>query len=163
MKKQILSEEFKRMQKLAGIINEAQSTEYNVDDFIYKTSNERPKKDDWVLKFKQANQMDFKSGELKKKDYKYFPVKVPMESFLNPEDLKIIATNNPKLIKDGIPSLNINESQSVMFKNKKYYIENPEGKEKVFAFLDPELKQIAKINNKTLMFNVKDLDDNLIK
>jgi hypothetical protein len=73
MKKQILSEEFKRMQKLAGIINEAQSTEYNVDDFIYKTSNERPKKDDWVLKFKQANQMDFKSGELKKKDYKYFP------------------------------------------------------------------------------------------
>jgi hypothetical protein len=34
MKKQILSEELKRMQKLAGIITESQSKEYTVDDFI---------------------------------------------------------------------------------------------------------------------------------
>jgi hypothetical protein len=34
MKKQILSEEFKRMQKLAGIITESQLTKYTVDDFI---------------------------------------------------------------------------------------------------------------------------------
>jgi hypothetical protein len=66
MKKQILSEEFKRMQKLAGIINETQSTEYTVDDFILqndgkdffqsffdaiykdKTQLDPDKKEDWA-------------------------------------------------------------------------------------------------------------------
>jgi hypothetical protein len=69
---------------------------------------------------------------------------------------------NENLSKEGILSLNINESQTIIFKDRKYYIENPKGKEKVFAFSDPELKQIVKINNKTLMFNIKDLEDILI-
>jgi hypothetical protein len=106
-----MNNEFLHMQKLAGLITESEyqakmnEGKFEIDKFIYKTSNITPKKDDWILKFKQANQIDFKSGELKKKDYEYFPVKVPMASFINPEDLKIIATNNPKLIKDGIASL----------------------------------------------------------
>ena len=78
-----------------------------IGEYYYQYSSQSPKKDDWVLKFKQANQMDFKSGELSKKDYKYFPVKVPMDAFLNPEDLKITASNDPKLVKDGIPPLTI--------------------------------------------------------
>lgn len=41
MEKQILSEEFKRMQKLASIINEAQSTEYTVDDFILQNDGKK--------------------------------------------------------------------------------------------------------------------------
>lgn len=57
----------------------------------------------------------------------------------------------------------INESQSIMFKSKKYYIDNPEGKEKVFAYNDPELKQVAKLNGKTLMFKTTDIEDLLIK
>jgi hypothetical protein len=134
-----------------------------INNFTYKTSKERPKKDDWVLKFKQVNQLDFKLGDLKKKNYEYFPVKVPLESFLNPEDLKIIATNDPKLIKDGIPILTMNESQSITYKSKTYYIEDTEGKQKIFAYSDPELKQVAKINGKTLMFNTKDIKDMLIK
>ena len=57
----------------------------------------------------------------------------------------------------------INESQSIIFKSKKYYIDNPEGKEKVFAYNDPELKQVAKLNGKTLMFKTTDIEDLLIK
>jgi hypothetical protein len=66
MEKQIISEEFKRMQKLAGIITESQSTEYTVDDFILqndgkdffqpffdaiykdKTQLDPDKKEDWA-------------------------------------------------------------------------------------------------------------------
>lgn len=55
------------------------------------------------------------------------------------------------------------ENQEIEYKGKKYYIESPEGKEKVFAYLDKELKQVAKIGDKTLMFNTKDIEDKLIK
>jgi hypothetical protein len=66
MEKQIISEEFKRMQKLAGIITESQLTEYTVDDFILqndgkdffqsffdaiykdKTQLDPDKKEDWA-------------------------------------------------------------------------------------------------------------------
>jgi hypothetical protein len=165
-----MTQEQLRMQMLAGIITESEykaklneGKTIKIGDFIYKTTNKRPEINDWILKFKQVNQLDFKSGELKEKDFKYFPIKLPMLSFLNPEDLKIIATNDPKLIKDGVPSLSINESQSIMFKSKKYYIDNPEGKEKVFAYNDPELKQVAQLNGKTLMFKTTDIEDMLIK
>jgi len=53
--------------------------------------------------------------------------------------------------------------QPIFFKSKRYYICNPEGKEKVFAYTDPELKNLVKINGKTLMFRVIDLKDVLIK
>jgi hypothetical protein len=54
-------------------------------------------------------------------------------------------------------------NELILFKSKKYYIENPEGKQKVFAYLDSGLRQVAKINGKTLMFRVQDLKDILIK
>ena len=57
----------------------------------------------------------------------------------------------------------INESQFILFRSKKYYIDNPEGKGKVFAYNDPELKQVAKLNGKTLMFKTTDIEDLLIK
>jgi len=55
------------------------------------------------------------------------------------------------------------ESQSVQYKGKTYYTENPEGKSSVFAYTDKDLKQVAKVNGKTLKFNTKDLEDKLIK
>lgn len=140
-----------------------------INNFIYKTSQTPPKKDDWVLKFKQINQYDFKSGELKPKDYKYFPVKVPLESFLFPEDLKIIATNDPKLIKDGVPPINIKEGlkqlnrSQVKYNGRTYYVEYEHGDKKIFAYLDKDLQKLAKINGKTLMFNSEDIKDYLIK
>lgn len=54
-------------------------------------------------------------------------------------------------------------NELILFKSKKYYIENPEGKQKVFAYLDSGLRQAAKINGNTLMFRVQDLKDILIK
>jgi len=137
-----------------------------IGNVYYKVSrSERPKEGDWILKFKQANQWDFKSGDLKEKDYQYFLTKLPSEALLNPEDLKIIATNDNELIQNGIPSLTLTEkkSSSISYKDKKYYIEDPIEKEKVFAYSDPELKNLVKINGKTLMFKVKDIKDMLIK
>jgi hypothetical protein len=54
-------------------------------------------------------------------------------------------------------------SELILFKSKKYYIENPKGKQKVFAYLDSGLRQVAKINGNTLIFRVQDLKDVLIK
>lgn len=69
----------------------------HVDGYDYIVSNKSPKINDWVLKFVQADTWDFKSGALKQKDYQYFPLKVVALSLLNPEDLLIISTNNPKI------------------------------------------------------------------
>ncbi len=59
--------------------------------------------------------------------------------------------------------MNPSSIQLVFFKSKKYYTENPKGKQKVFAYLDSGLRQVAKINGNTLMFRVQDLKDVLIK
>ena len=85
--------------KLKETINESIKV---IDDYKYQVSKKEPKIGDWVLKFKQVNSWEFKSGTLKEKDYQYFPVKVVLKSFLEPEDLLIVATNNPKLTNDGV-------------------------------------------------------------
>jgi hypothetical protein len=54
-------------------------------------------------------------------------------------------------------------NELILFKSKKYYIENPKGKQKVFAYLDSGLRQVAKINGNILMFRVQDLKEVLIK
>jgi YHS domain-containing protein len=59
--------------------------------------------------------------------------------------------------------LNENSSQTIEYRGKKYYIESPEGKEKVFAYTDPQLQQVAKVSGKSLMFKTKDVEDMLIK
>jgi hypothetical protein len=65
-------------------------------------------------------------------------------------------TSNSKLLSE-------NSSQTIEYKGKKYYIENPKGKERVFAYSDPQLQQVAKVNGKTLMFKTEDVEDMLIK
>lgn len=65
-------------------------------------------------------------------------------------------TSNSKLLSE-------NSSQTIEYKGKKYYIEDPEGKERVFAYSDPQLQQVVKVNGKTLMFKTKDIGDSLVK
>lgn len=57
----------------------------------------------------------------------------------------------------------LKEINTIQYKGKTYYTENPEGKSSLFAFVDKDLKQVAKVNGKTLKFNTKDLEDKLIK
>jgi len=72
---------------------------------IYITSDEEIKEGDWILKCKNVNDWNFKSGELQEKDYSYFKVKCISLVLLNPEDKKIILTTDQDLIKDGVQSI----------------------------------------------------------
>ena len=72
---------------------------------IYITSNEEIKEGDWMLKCKNVNDWNFKSGELKEKDYSYFAVKCISLALINAEDKKIILTTDQDLIKDGVQAI----------------------------------------------------------
>lgn len=54
------------------------------------------------------------------------------------------------------------EPLPIKYKGKTYWIQ-PSTTKKVFAYLDKELKNVAKINGKTLMFPTKHIEDKLIK
>lgn len=69
---------------------------------IYITSDEEIKEGDWLLKCKNINDWNFKSGELEEKDYSYFAVKCVSLALINPEDKKIVLTDNKDLIADGV-------------------------------------------------------------
>lgn len=51
----------------------------------------------------------------------------------------------------------------VEYKGKKYWVEYSKDDKKVFAYLDKDLRKTAKVNGKTLMFTLKDIEDKLIK
>jgi hypothetical protein len=72
---------------------------------IYITSDEEIKEGDWILKCKNVNDWNFKSGELQEKDYSYFKIKCISLALLNPEDKKIILTTDQELIKDGVQAI----------------------------------------------------------
>lgn len=72
---------------------------------IYVTNQETIKKGDWLLKCKNINDWNFKSKELEEKDYSYFAVKCVSLALINPEDKKIILTDNKDLIKDGVQAI----------------------------------------------------------
>jgi hypothetical protein len=61
----------------------------------------------------------------------------------------------------------INESTEIKYKGKQYWInindlDNPDNS-KVFAFLDKDLNNLAKVNGKTLMFKSSEIEDILHK
>jgi hypothetical protein len=69
---------------------------------IYITSDEEIKEGDWILKCKNVNDWDFKSGELQEKDYSYFKIKCISLALLNPEDKKIILTTDELYIHNDL-------------------------------------------------------------
>jgi len=51
----------------------------------------------------------------------------------------------------------------IQYKNKSYYTEDLTDKKKVFLFHDKDLTKLAKVNGKTLMVRVNEIEEHLIK
>lgn len=66
--------------------------------------------------------------------------------------------NKVKLFEDFF---NEEESITISYQGKTYYIQDPQGKEKVFAFNDKGLKNPAQVDGKTLMLKTADIKDQL--
>ena len=80
---------------------------------------------------------------------------VPVEDYDKYEHGKILTKRdkNGKLIYS-------NKSQVIEYKGKTYWIEDTAmNLKKYFAYEDPDLKKVAKINGKTLMFKSSDITE----